>query len=526
MAENKLYYGDNLTVLRERDYIRDESVDLVYLDPPFKSNQDYNVLFTEKDGTRSAAQIQAFEDTWQWDESAARACEEVIEGGGSVGRAMMAFRQLLGGNQGSDMLAYLAMMAPRLIELRRVLKPTGSLYLHCDQAANSYLRILLDAIFDPGNFRNEILWYYYNKIHDRRKKLFPKATDTLLFYVKDVRSDFVFHQLKERREKPVRQLLRKKVDGKMVNRKDAHGHVMYREATDRTIDNVWRIPCLQPAAPETLGYPTQKPKALLDRIIRASSNEGDVVLDPFCGCGTAVEVAQKLNRKWIGIDITYLAIGLIKRRLADAFGDAVSYEVIGEPTTIGEAKKLADQDKYQFQWWALDLVNARPANPAERKKGADRGIDGRLLFHDDSSGDTRQVILSVKGGSVGSDDVQVLRATVDRECAQIGVLISLHESTKPMRREAADAGFWKSEWREKPYPKIQLLTVEELLTGAAIDMPPVKQVSTTFRTAPTESEAPFRTPVRPTKKKPARESRVAEDHPLFKKRPKPGDGSN
>lgn len=259
MNENSLYYGDNLDILRE--YISDESVDLIYLDPPFKSNQDYNVLFDEKNGTRSTAQIKAFTDTWEWNEVSALAYRETVEAGGKVSQAMQGFRSFLGD---TDILAYLSMMAPRLVELRRVLKATGSIYLHCDPTASHYLKMLMDAVFGGRNFRNEIIWYYYNKLHDRRKKLFAQATDTILFYAKDVSANFTFHQLKERREKPIKQLARKKVGGRLVNVKDEFGHVIYRLKEDRTIDNVWRIACLQPAASERLGYPTQKPEALLE----------------------------------------------------------------------------------------------------------------------------------------------------------------------------------------------------------------------------------------------------------------------
>jgi site-specific DNA-methyltransferase (adenine-specific) len=461
--KNRLYYGDNLDVLRR--HVPDESVDLVYLDPPFNSNATYNVLFAEQDGTQAASQIKAFEDSWRWDQEAARLFEETVEAGGQVSRALQAFRALLGE---SNMLAYLTMMAPRLVELRRVLKPTGSLYLHCDPTASHYLKLLMDSVFGVGNFRNEITWYYYNKIHDRRKKLFPKATDSLLFYVVDTESDFTFHQLKERRETPVRQLRRKKVDGHMVNVKGEDGHVLYRISEERTLDNVWRIPCLQPAASERLGYPTQKPEALLERIIQASSNEGDLVLDPFCGCGTAIAVAERLNRRWIGIDITHLAITLMKHRLRDAFGDAPNYEVVGEPVSLPDAEALAASDPYQFQWWSLGLVGARPA---EQKKGADQGIDGRLYFHDEAKGKTKQIVISVKAGKTGPQHVRDLHGVVEREKAEIGVLLTMQEPTKPMREAVASAGFYTSPGWKTKHPRLQILTVRELLDGRRIDYP-------------------------------------------------------
>lgn len=477
---NKLYYGDNLDVLRR--HVADESVDLVYLDPPFNSNATYNVLFAEQNGSRAAAQIRAFEDTWRWDQAAAEAYQTVVEAGGKVSRVMQAFRQFMGD---SDMLAYLSMMAPRLIELQRVLKTTGSIYLHCDPTAGHYLKMLMDAVFGAQNFRNEIIWYYYNKIHDRRKKLFPNANDTIFFYVKDVQSDFVFTQLKEPRDVPVRQLARKKVGGHMVNVKDAKGHVVYRLKSDRTIDNVWRLPCLQPAASERLGFPTQKPERVLERIVLASSNEGEIVLDPFCGCGTAVAVAQRLNRHWIGIDITHLAINLVKVRLKDAFGDGITYEVIGEPTSLPDAQALAASDPYQFQWWALGLVGARPS---EGKKGADQGIDGRLYFHDEPEGGrTKQVLFSVKAGKLTVAHVRDLRGVLEREKAEIGVLVAMHEPTKRMRAEVAGAGFYSSPWGTR-HPRMQLMTIGELLAGKAVDFPRTGDLRT-FKKAPKARKA-------------------------------------
>jgi len=475
MDENTLYYGDNLEILRR--YIKDETIDLVYLDPPFKSNQNYNVLFKEKNGSQAASQIRAFEDTWTWSQDDEAIYADLVTKGGKVADCLQAFRTFMGP---CDMLAYLVMMAPRLDEMRRVMKPTASIYLHCDASAGAYLRLLMDAVFQYGNFRNEIIWYYYNKMHDSRKKLFPKANDIVLFYVKDVDSDFIFHQLKEMRDTPVRQLARKKVDGRMVNVKGPDGKCIYRVKEDRTLDNVWRIPCLQPASSEMLGYPTQKPEALLERIIKASSNEGDLVLDPFCGCGTTIAAAQKLKRRWIGIDITHLAITLMKKRLLDAFGTEVKFNVMGEPTSLPDAAALAESDPYQFQWWALGLVGARPV---EQKKGADKGIDGKIVFQGDSPGIFENVILSVKAGHTGRDHVHSLRGVMDRQKAAIGVLISMQKPTGPMKEEAVTTGFFESKTWGKKYPKIQLLTIADLLLGKKIDMPPIKQVGATFKKA-------------------------------------------
>jgi hypothetical protein len=254
--------------------------------------------------------------------------------------------------------------------------------------------------------------------------------------------------------------------------------------------NVWNdIFPINSQAQERLGYPTQKPEALLERILKASSNEGDVVLDPFCGCGTTVQVAQKLNRRWIGIDITHLAIGLIKTRLDDTFDPEIrsTYEVIGEPTDVAGAKQLAAENKYQFQYWALGLVGARPIEAI--KKGADRGIDGRLYFHDDNSGKSKQIIFSVKGGqNIGVSEVRDLVGVLQREQAEIGAYISFTEPTKPMQKEAAEAGFYTSSDGTK-YPRLQLLTIKGLLEGAQHLQRPLHVRDITFKPAPKHRQA-------------------------------------
>jgi len=248
------------------------------------------------------------------------------------------------------------------------------------------------------------------------------------------------------------------------------------------LQDVWTdIFPINSQAAERLGYPTQKPVALLERIISASSNPGDVVLDPFCGCGTTIAAAQKLGRPWIGIDITHLAINLIKVRLKDSFGESAKFKVLGEPVSVPDAERLAESDPYQFQWWALGLVGARPV---EQKKGADKGIDGRIIFEGDKKGVFESVILSVKAGKTGSAHVRDLKGVLEREKAAIGVLISMQEPTKDMKIEAATAGFYESSLWNKKYPKIQLLTVAELLSGKTVEMPPIRQISATFKKAP------------------------------------------
>ena len=248
----------------------------------------------------------------------------------------------------------------------------------------------------------------------------------------------------------------------------------------KALQSVWTdIPRIPNTSKERLGYPTQKPQALLERIVLSSSNEDDVVLDPFCGCGTAIEAAHTLGRKWIGIDITHLAVALIKHRLQSAFGETVkkAYEEHGEPVTVSEAQVLAKQDPYQFQYWALGLVGARPV---EQKKGADRGVDGRFFFHDERAGDTKQIIYSVKSGEhLSPVFVRELVGVLDREKAQIGVLLCLAEPTREMTREAASAGFYRSAWGK--FPRLQILTIEQLMNGAKVEQPPTRQVDVTFR---------------------------------------------
>jgi len=525
--KNHLYFGDNLDVLER--YVADESVDLVYLDPPFNSNANYNVLFKEHDGAEAASQIKAFEDTWRWDESAARAYEECVEAGGKLSEALQAFRKLVGE---SDMLAYLSMMAPRLQELNRVLKPGGSIFLHCDPTASHYLKLLMDSVFGPKQLVNEIVWkrttakglaftrlarnhdvvlsfskegkrtwnpqytphdpeyvrkfYRYTEPDTGRRyrldnlanpnKNRPNLTYEFLGVTR------VWRWTRERMQKAYEQgLIIQSAPGKVPALKR-----YLDEQEGIPVGDTWHdILPIQAHAAERLGYPTQKPLALLERIIKLTSKEGDLVLDPFCGCGTTVDAAQKLGRRWIGIDITHLAINLIRHRLQDAYGVEINetYEVIGEPTSEPDARDLAVHDPYQFQWWALGLVGARPV---EQKKGADKGIDGRLYFHDDpETRKTKQIIFSVKAGKVSVPHVRDLCHVVDREEAQIGVLISMHPPTKPMRTEAVGAGFYESPWGK--HAKIQLLTVSQILKGERIDMPPAQGVNVTFKKAPKSS---------------------------------------
>ena len=475
--KNTLYYGDNLEILKE--HIKDETIDLIYLDPPFKSNQDYNILFKEKNGSKSVAQIKAFEDTWHWCREAEETYIEIVENlPKKVADLVKALRGFLGEN---DMMAYLVMMTIRLQELYRVLKPTGSIYLHCDPTASHYLKLLLDAVFNYKNFCNEIIWHY--RKWPTGKYIFQKNHDVLFFYSCSTAYKRTFNQLFMERAPST---LKRFGIAEIISGYDETGYRIPSRTSKQNSkgvrqDDVWDIGRVPPIKQL---FPTEKPEALLERIIKVSSNEGDTVLDPFCGCGTTITVAEKLKRKWIGIDITHLAISLIKHRLEDSFGEEVEYELIGEPKDLKGAEELAKQDPYQFQWWALGLVGARPAE-SEKKKGADKGIDGHIYFHDEpKKGRTKAIIIQVKCGHITRGMIDALKGVVEREKAQIGVFITLQEPTKPMQKEALSSGFYKSP-SGKYYPKIQILIIEDLINGNKnIERPPKVAINdVTFKKA-------------------------------------------
>lgn len=462
--KNKLYFGDNLDILRE--HVASESVDLIYLDPPFNSKATYNVLFQEKSGEGSAAQITAFEDTWHWGMESEYAYQEVVkEGSKKLADLIQAFRMFLGQN---DMMAYLTMMAQRMVELHRVLKPTGSIYLHCDPTASHYLKLLMDATFGNKNFLNEVVWHY--RRWPSKSKAYQRFHDVILFYTKNKGSQ-VFNTIYQ----DIADITRKIHKGKKQRALVIDGHRWSKdsdEPTEKTpIGDAWYISAIAGNANERLGYPTQKPEALLERIIAGSSNEGNLFLDPFCGCGTSIAVAERLKRRWIGIDITHLAISLMRHRLHDTFGpDLLPYEVIGDPKDLSSARALAEQNRYQFEWWALGLVDARPAQ--DKRKGADRGVDGYINFFDDNSGKAKTIIVQVKSGGVNRSYIATLKGDREREKAPIGILITLEEPTKPMLEEAATAGYYEPEhFPGYQYPRIQILTIRELLDGKEAQYP-------------------------------------------------------
>ena len=557
--------------MRQRDKFPDACVDLIYLDPPFNSNADYNVLFREDSGEASQAQFHAFTDTWNWADAALTYAEfiETCENDAVVDM-VEALHSFL---KSSPMMAYLAMMASRLVELHRILKPTGSLYLHCDPTASHYLRMLLDGIFGAENFRNEIIWRRSGS-HNSAKRNGP-IHDTIFFYSKT--KEYTWNKIYRPYLKGYVKSFFKEKDGKGQFRsqtltgsgtrnpekesgkiwrdfdptaKGRHWafpgalaeelgieHLSQHEKLDYLADNgflsktvdglpeyrqylhlskgvpsqdIWAYQpytngCLEGTddcidqdvkwlekrgGEERLGYDTQKPQALLERIIQSSSNKGDIVFDPFCGCGTTIHAAEKLGRKWIGIDVTYIAINLIKIRLKDAFGDDVQIAERGQPTDFESAKALAElpgDGKFQFQQWALSLIEGRPLKEGDGK-GADRGVDGFLRFNEYEKSNAgskptknrepirRKILIQVKGGHVERGDVTKLLGDVNNQKFAAGVLITLEKTTKPMRIEAADAGRYTANLLDetKSYPKIQILTVEGLMNKTErLDAPPL-----------------------------------------------------
>ena len=548
--KNKLYFGDNLDILRE--HVPDESVDLIYLDPPFNSNATYNVLFREASGEGSAAQIEAFDDTWHWDKESVRAYQAVVtDGPKKLGDLLQAMLKFLGG---SDMMAYLTMMAERMVELHRVLKPTGSIYLHCDPTASHYLKLLMDAVFGPTRFRTEITWKRTSAHSDTKqgRRQHGRIHDILLFYTKsddwqwnpiytEYDREYVADSYREVERGSGRPFSRDNLtaakpggdtsyewrikrfgDGEWIaditgewenpvvgweylgvkpyrgrywaysqeNMREfaQQGRLVYSKGgTPRykryldempgvPIQDLWvDIPPVGSRAQERLGYPTQKPEALLERVIKASSNEGDVVLDPFCGCGTAIAVAERLGRRWIGIDITHLAISLLKSRLQSTFGSKLSeYDVAGVPQDIKSARALALEGshggRYQFEYWALGLVDARPGN--NQRRGADAGVDGYINFFDDNSGKAKTVVVQVKSGQVQRNIVATLKGDMEREKAEMGLLVTLVSPTRPMELEAAAAGFYVPEhFPDRQFPRVQIATIEDLLNGSGPDVP-------------------------------------------------------
>jgi site-specific DNA-methyltransferase (adenine-specific) len=528
---NTLYFGDNLEIMRK--YIADESIDLIYLDPPFNSQRAYNVFFPEKSGNASAAQIQAFEDSWTWTPEAEKSLDEIMTGRqapGDLKVVMQAFAAFLGK---SDLMAYLTMMAVRLVEMHRILKKTGSIYLHCDPTASHYLKILMDQIFSPKNIINEIIWQRTNtkSLQSRR---FPNCHDIILAYSKSDKAKFkktyqeytqeylsdFYRFVEDKTERRYRlsdvtnpnkdrpnltyewkgvkrvwRWTRDKMEamdktGRLVYSKS--GIPQYKRYLDEMpgvpITDTWiDIPPIGAHAKETLGYPTQKPIALLERIINASSDEGDIVLDPFCGCGTAVAAAEKLGRNWIGIDVTFLAISLIKKRIKEHFPD-VKYEVVGEPKSASDAEALFIDSPFKFESWAVTMLGGQPYKSSG---GGDTGIDGRLYFQDYEK-EYHHIIIEVKGGAYHPKDIRSLKSVMDREKSPMGVLLALKSSTKGMLAEAAGYGTWKMPGSKRAFPILQIKTIQEIFDGKGPILPDTSGTLKKAERKIRDSEKPYK----------------------------------
>ncbi len=525
---NRLYYGDNLEVLRDPSQFPDESVDLIYLDPPFNSNAGYNVLFKSASGAGANASIEAFDDTWTWGTSAQNALMDIAAGTNRPLTVMMqAMHSAIGEN---PLMAYLAMMAVRLVELHRVLRPTGSLYLHCDPTASHYLKLVMDAVFGAENFRNEITWKRTNTHND--SKTWSRVSDILLFYSKGkvftwntprephseaykaskYRHDdddsrgvyqldnmvspnprpnmmyewlgFPFPQMGWRYQTETMQRLHDEGriwyptngDGSYDTSKRPRLKRYLNEMEGAVMGTIWTdIPPINSQAAERLGYPTQKPRALLERIIAASSNPGDVVLDPFCGCGTAVDAAQKLGRKWLGIDITHLAIGMIEHRMREGY-PGIEFDTIGVPKDLESAQRLAVEDPHQFQQWICWQVGGYP----REKKGGDKGVDGWFNYQADDRGTIRSGVISVKAGdNVNPNMVRDLGRVMQRDGHQFGLFVMKSLPTKGMRDEAASHPLVETQFGR--FPALQIVTLAELFQGIKPQLPtlisPVKKAS-------------------------------------------------
>jgi site-specific DNA-methyltransferase (adenine-specific) len=523
MDKNQLYYGDNLDVLRQ--YIGDKSVDLIYLDPPFNSNRNYSVIFNKHDVTKDEdkAQIQAFEDTWHWTHVTDVQFGEFIQNPKTPGQAadaLTAFHTLLGEN---DAMAYLTNMAPRMLELYRVLKPTGSIYLHCDPTMSHYLKVLMDAIFDPRNFRNEIIWNRTGAKGLQTTRL-ARNHDVILSYGKtdaftfNRDAMFIPYREDELDEKTKEKYSLKDSDGRryqltsLINPAKDRPNLTYEflgvtrvwrwtkermkeayeaglvvqtkpgnvprlkryldEQLGKPLSDVWTdIAPINARAAERLGYPTQKPLALMDRIISLSSNKNDVVLDPFCGCGTTVDAAQRLERQWIGIDITYIAVDLITKRLRHTYGDNITqtFVVDGIPKGVAGAHALFTKSPFDFERWAVSLIGAEP----NQKQVGDKGIDGVARFPLGPKNQFGKILVSVKGGKhLNRGMAQHLLGAVSEHKAQMGVLITLEEPTKGIKDVIDHGGNFTHPANGQNFPKLQRITIADLLDGKKPQMPP------------------------------------------------------
>jgi len=451
MKTNILYWGDNLDILREFD---SNSVHLIYLDPPFNSKRDYNVIFRDETGSAPPAQIKAFSDTWKWN-MAIDAYKEVVGQGGMVSKLLSAMHDAMGRN---DVLAYLSMMALRLQELHRVLRPDGSLFLHCDPTASHYLKLLLDALFGKANYHNEIIWHYRKWPSGRAQ--FQRNHDVIFYYSKtESKERYLQAHMMERTASTLKRFGTKKI----ISGYNEQGIRIPSKTSDEDSlgvwgDDVWDIPRIPPIKQR---YETQKPPALLKRIIESASKEGQIVLDPFAGCGTAIVEAHRAKRQWIGIDITYWAIHTILEFMADEFGK-LDIPVIGRPTTIDEAIKLAVMDTTKFEQWAILLVGAKPTGG--------KPVDGEIIFVDDDSLQRKRIVVEVTSGKPNKKHFDAFMNHA--KDSDMGLYVVLHKPSRGMISDAKMLGDYYAQGWEQNYPKIQIVEIANLLNGIKPLLPP------------------------------------------------------
>lgn len=481
---NKLYYGDNLEILRK--YIKDESIDLCYIDPPFNSKRSYNQIY-KNIGKEDRAQAQAFIDTWTWDSEAIKGFNDIV--GDSRGIFTKQSIELIAGLKKvlgeSDLMAYLISMSLRIAEVYRVLKSTGSFYLHCDPTASHYLKLVLDSIFcaKGGDFKNEIIWHY--KRWPAKQNNFQQMHDVILFYIKETKGNIFNVELEALSPGTLKRWRGKKSKVEFDGDTRLVTKMTDEISGGRPADDVWDMPVINSQAKERLGYPTQKPEALLERIIKASSNAGDTVLDAYCGCGTTVAVAERLNRKWIGMDITYQSISLILKRIEEHFGFSAIQNIVlnGVPEDFESAELLAnkndDRTRKEFEKWAV-LTYSNNRAIINEKKGGDGGIDGIafLLDLDKKAGqDYKQILFSVKSNKTLSPSViRDLNGTIEREGAVMGVLITLYPMGN-LVKESKKYGLYNNIMLGQTYPKIQVVCVDEILAGNTMKIPTSLEVT-------------------------------------------------
>ena len=484
---NYLYYGDNLEILRDK--IDKESIDLCYIDPPFNSKRNYNQIYNNI-GKEDKAQTIAFVDTWEWDDIAIKGFNE-IQGGNFPSKAadlLIGFLKILG--KGS-LLAYLTSITLRVNEIQKVLKKSGSFFLHCDPTASHYLKLICDAIFcsQGGDFLNEIAWCY--KSRPQSKKYFGRKHDIIFWYSKSSEYYFdwksVSRPLSESTKKKYRltdndgrlyRLQGRGITGSPIkSAKDvdqkwelSNPELVVRDYLDAKIgvasEDWWLIDIINQSAHERLGYPTQKPLELLRKIIKSTTKENDTVLDCYCGCGTTIDAAEELKRKWIGCDITYNSISLIEYRMRNTYNNDVNYTLFGIPRDIESAKALAersDSTRKEFEKWAILTFTNNKAMVNE-KKGGDGGIDGRARIHDKD--EWKDVLFSVKSGNYNINDVRAFSKIIEDNGAICGFMIVMKNPTKGMIKIAKETGYYKGTY-VKQIPKMQFIMVQNIIDKEA-----------------------------------------------------------